>query len=78
MISGRQGSTLNVQLPFEEIRIWNSVRVQNYDAAGGLRRPQRLFAQPPSGDWQFGRCDTALFREVLDEGPVLPGSGLDG
>ena len=77
-ISGRQGSAHDVQLPFMDIRVWHSVQVQNHDAAGGLRRPQRLFAQPPSHDWPFGRCDTALFREAIDRGPDRPGYGLDG
>ena len=77
-ISGRQGSTHNVQLPFEEVRVWHSVRVQNHDATGGLRPPRRLFTKPSSHDWPFGQYDTALFREAIDGGPELPGFGLDG
>ena len=77
-ISGRQGPAYNVQLLFEDVRIWHSVQVQNRDKVGGLRKPQRLFTKTPSHDWPFGRCDAALFRETIDEGPELPGPGLDG
>ena len=77
-VSGRQGLTHDIELPFDDVRIWYSVQVQNLDVTGGLRRPQRLFAKPPSHDWPFGRCDTALFREAIDGGPGLPGPGLDG
>ena len=77
-ISGRQGSAHDILLPFMGIRVWDSVQVQNYGATGGLHDPQRLFAQPPSNLWPFGRYDTALFCESIDGGPELPGPGLDG
>ena len=77
-ISGQQGPTHDVHLLFTHLNVWHSVQVQNRDAIGGLRQPQRLFAQPPSNAWPFGRCDTALFREAIDGGPELPGPGLEG
>lgn len=78
-ISGRQGLMDYRLLPFDEIRVWHSVQVQNYNSDGGLRPPQRLFASPPSDDWPSGRCDTMLFRESIDVGsPQRPGPGLKG
>jgi hypothetical protein len=77
-ISGRQGPVDGILLPFTEVRVWGSFQVQNYGIAGGLRHPQRLFAQPPSDLWPSGRCDTALFRESIDGGSELPGPGLNG
>lgn len=78
-ISGRQGPTNGTLLPFNEIRVWHSVQLQNYDSNGGLRPPQRLFASPPSDDWPSGRYDTVLFRESVDAGsPRRPGLGLEG
>jgi hypothetical protein len=65
-------------LPFMEVHVWDSVQVQNYDATGGLRQPQRLFARPPSSSWPAGRCDTALFRESINTSTTGPGHGLNG
>jgi hypothetical protein len=78
-IAGRLGPPDDTPLPFNEIRVWYSVQVQNFNSDGDLRPPQRLFASPPSDDWPFGRCDTLLFRESVGPGsPQRPGLGLKG
>jgi len=77
-IGGRQGSSDNPHIPFDNVKIWHSVLVQNLSSNNGLRVPQRLFAVPPSDAWPFGRYDTAIFREDIEGGPQIPGCGLNG
>ena len=78
-IAGRRGPLWNVDAPFEEVRVWHSIRVQ---ASGGYLPtpppPRKLFASPPSHEWPTGRCDTAIFSVNGEGGPERPPPGLDG
>ena len=77
-IGGRQGSSSDPRIPFDDVKAWYSVQIQNPSSNGGLRIPQRVFAAPPSDAWPLGRYDTAIFRENIEDGPQTPGRGLDG
>ena len=77
-IGGRQGSSDDPRIPFDDVKIWHLVQIQNFSSDGGLRIPQRLSAAPPSDSWPFGRYDTAIFREDVEGGPQTPGHGFDG
>ena len=78
-IGGRLGPAQNANLPFEEVRVWYSVRVQTYSQLySGVACPQKLFASPPSDEWPTGRCDTVVFAQDAVTGPPQPPPGLDG
>ena len=77
-IGGRQGRSDDRRVPFDSVKMWHSVQVQNLNSSGGLRVPQRLFATPPSDSWPLGRYDVAIFREDVENGPQAPGRGFDG
>jgi hypothetical protein len=78
-IGGRRGPAWSANVPFDYIRVWNSVRVQTYSQlVPGPAPPQKLFASPPGGEWLTGRCDTAVFAEDAIDGPSCPPVGLDG
>lgn len=78
-IGGRRGPAWNANAPFEQVRVWYSVRVQTYSQLNsGIAPPQKLFAYPPSDEWPAGRCDTAIFAQDAIAGPVRPPPGLEG
>jgi hypothetical protein len=77
-IRGPQRDSGDTQVPFDGVKVWHSIQVQNLSSDGNLRLPQRLFAEPPSDDWPLGRYDTAMFREDIENGPITPGRGFDG
>ena len=55
MIGGRRGPAWNVDLPFEQVRVWSSFRVQTYGLLrSGLTPPEKLYASPPSQEWPKG------------------------
>ena len=61
-ISGRRGPLWNASAPFEDVRVWHSVRVQTKSGHSPTPTPpNKLFASPPSDEWPNGRCDTAIF-----------------
>jgi hypothetical protein len=78
-IAGRRGPLWNASAPFEDMRVWKSVRVQT---KGGYLRTlppaHKLFASPPGGNWPTGRCDTAIFSVDAESGLVRPPPGLSG
>ena len=76
-IAGRRGPIWNASAPFEDVRVWNSVRIQTQ----GGRTPtpaDKLFASPPSVEWPTGRCDTAIFATDAEDGRTRPPPGLEG
>ena len=78
-IGGRHGPASDTHLPFEQVWVWYSVRVQTYSQLySGVACPQKLFASPPSKEWPTGRCDTAIFAQDAVTGPLQPPPGLDG
>lgn len=79
-IAGRRGPLWNASAPFEDVRVWHSVRVQTWSGhSPNTPAPaDKLFASPPSPEWPTGRCDTAIFAINAEGGPALPPPGLDG
>ena len=78
-IGGRRGPAWNAEVPFKNVRVWHSVRVQtNSRVHAGVTPPQKLFASPPSEEWPAGRCDTAIFAEDAISAPPQPPPGLGG
>ena len=78
-IAGRRGPAWNADVPFDNIRVWNAVRVQTHSQlVPGPAPPRKLFASPPSEEWPTGRCDAAVFAQDATAGPPRPPPGLDG
>ena len=78
-IAGRRGPVWNADVPFDNIHVWNAVRVQTHSQlVPGLAPPRKLFASPPGEGWPTGRCDTAVFAQAATAGPLRPPPGLDG
>ena len=78
-IAGRRGPLWNASAPFEDMRVWHSVRVQTQGDHSPTPIPaNKLFASPPSNEWPTGRCDTAIFSIGAIGGPAKPPPGLDG
>lgn len=78
-IAGRRGPAWDVNIPFEQVRVWHSVRVQTYSQlSSGVATPQKLFASPPTEEWPNGRCDTAIFSQDATSGHLRPPPGLGG
>jgi len=78
-IAGRRGPFWNASAPFEDVKVWHSVRVQTKGRHSPHPPPPgRLFASPSSNEWPTGRCDTAIFSIDSEGGPARPPPGLDG
>ncbi|KAF9645552.1 hypothetical protein BDM02DRAFT_3131018 [Thelephora ganbajun] len=78
-IAGKCGPAWDTNIPFKEVWVWYSVRVQMYSQLhSGIAPPQKLFASPPSEEWPTGWCDTALFTQDATAGPLHPPPGLNG
>ena len=78
-IGGRRGPMWNASAPFEDLRVWHSVRVQTKGGYSPTPTPaEKLFASPPGDEWPTGRCDTAIFSINAEGGPARPPPGLDG
>ena len=78
-IAGKRGPAWDSTVPFEQIRVWHSVRVRTFSQLHpNVTPPQKLFASPPGGAWPSGQCDTAIFAQDATTGPSRPPSGLDG
>jgi hypothetical protein len=78
-IGGRRRTWANNQLPFENVMVWYSLRVQTQSMDdGSLSDPRRLNAMPPSDLWTLGRYDTALFVHDSTNVTISPEVGLDG
>ena len=78
-IAGKRGPAWDATVPFKQVRVWYSFRVQAYSQCGpGVAPPQKLYASPPTEEWPDGRCDTALFAQDATSGPLHPPLNLDG
>ncbi|KAF9780072.1 hypothetical protein BJ322DRAFT_1141618 [Thelephora terrestris] len=78
-IGGRRGTHTDTQLPFTDVMVWYSLRMQTFSVDDdSVTLPRRLNAIPPCDSWALGRYDTALF--VHDEAsPALsPDVGFAG
>ena len=78
-IGGRRQSQADSQLPFDNVMVWFSLRLQTRSLDDGLiTEPQRLMAQPPCDAWPLGRYDSVLFSHDSANPTSSPGVGLDG
>ena len=77
LIGGRCQLTRGA-LPFQKLRVWNSVLLQqkDYHRQDIVQPAQKLNALPPSKDWPHGRCDVAFAK--TDSKQKWPCSGLSG
>lgn len=78
LVGGRRTANANAQLPFDYIRIWTKLRLQNhaYHAPHNILPAQTVNASPPSESWTFGHSDVVLVN--TDSSHVWPSSGLQG
>ena len=78
-ILGWRQSQADSQLPFDNVMVWHSLRLQTYSLDdGSITEPQRLMAQPPCDAWPFGRYDSILFSHDSTNPKSSPDVGLDG
>ena len=78
-IGGRRGSHPNTQLPFTNVIVWFSLRMQTYSLDGkSVTDPRRLNAIPPCDSWSLGRYDAALFVHKYADPALSPDVGLPG
>lgn len=78
-IGGRRQSPANSQLPFDNVMVWHSLRLQTYSLDDDLiTEPRRLSAQPPCDAWPLGRYDSILFSHDSTNPVSSPDVGLDG
>lgn len=78
-IGGCQRAWANIQLPFNDVMVWYSLRMQVQSMDDGLIiDPQRLNVMPPSDSWPLGQYDTALFVDDSTNFTASPDVGLDG
>ncbi|KAF9791321.1 hypothetical protein BJ322DRAFT_1000188, partial [Thelephora terrestris] len=78
-IGGRRGTHTNARLPFTNVIVWYSVRIQTYSLDDkSVTSPRRLNATPPCDSWPFGRYDTALFAHSNVDPALSPDVGLAG
>lgn len=77
-IGGRRPAITNSSLPFHQLEVWSSVRMQlkDYHCPDVVLPSVKLNALPPSADWPFGRCDPAIAN--TDPGTEWPKSGIAG
>ncbi|KAJ7052417.1 hypothetical protein C8F01DRAFT_1333027 [Mycena amicta] len=65
IIGGRRRNRSDCRLPFTDLEIWHSLRLQNKSPHTSIPLPSQLvFAQPPSVDatWPIGRYDAVLLK----------------
>ena len=77
-IAGRRGPLWSADAPFEDVKVWHSIRIQTKSGQSSTTPPRKLFASPPSDEWPTGRCDTAIFSVDGEGGPEQATPGLDG
>jgi hypothetical protein len=76
-IGGRRIAAASALLPFTEIQIWYSVRMQVPAVdASQMMPPEMVHAAPPSKEWPSGRYDSVLL--VDDPTVSWPGCGITG
>ena len=78
-IGGRRRTQMDTQLPFSDVIVWHSFRMQTRSLDdGSTTDPQRLTAMPPCDLWPLGRYDSVLFVHNSDNPALSPDVGLDG
>lgn len=78
-IGGCRRAHANTQLPFTDVIVWYSLRVQTYSMDNeSITDPRRLSVLPPCEPWPLGRYDTALFIHDSTNPSLSPGVRLDG
>ncbi|KAJ3560440.1 hypothetical protein NP233_g10837 [Leucocoprinus birnbaumii] len=77
-IGGRRISPIDCTLPFHDIEVWTSAKLQNraYHAPHNILPAVTINVQPPSDDWPYGRYDSVI--AAVDDHSVWPHSGLEG
>ncbi|PPQ98093.1 hypothetical protein CVT26_003263 [Gymnopilus dilepis] len=77
-VGGRRISNEQTMLPFSEVSVWNSFRLQNkaYHSPHDVLPGQTINAHPPNKDWPHGRYDTVIANTSGSE--EWPKSGLKG
>ncbi|KAJ7065071.1 hypothetical protein C8F01DRAFT_983641 [Mycena amicta] len=77
IIGGRRRNRPDCHLPFTDLELWSSLRLQNKSPHTSIPLPSQLvFAQPPCIDstWPTGRYDAVLLSN--DPQTVWPGQGF--
>lgn len=78
-VGGRRRAQADVSLPFDDVVVWHSVRIQTHSLDdGSVTEPRRLTAIPPCGAWSRGRYDSAIFVHDSANLACLPSVGLSG
>ena len=78
-IGGRRRSWMDDRLPFNDVAVWYSIRLQTRSLDDGLiTEPRRLVARPPCDSWPLGRYDSVIFSHDSANPLSSPGVGLDG
>lgn len=78
-IGGRRRTWADARLPFDNVMVWYSLRLQTHSFDNGLvTEPRRLTAIPPCDSWPLGRYDSMLFAHDKTNPTPSPGIGLDG
>ena len=78
-IGGRRRTRVDSRLPFNEVMVWFSLRLQTRSIDdGSVNEPRRLMAKPPCDLWPQGRYDTMLFVHNSASSAPSPDVGLDG
>lgn len=77
-VSGSRLSAGDCHLPFSELAVWHSVRLQQtpFHSDSDLASAQTVTASPPSSSWKYGRFDAVIFN--VDPDKEWPWSGLLG
>ncbi|KAF9786515.1 hypothetical protein BJ322DRAFT_1020529 [Thelephora terrestris] len=70
-IAERRGPLRDADAPFEDVKVWHSVRIQT---KGG---PSSATLTPPRNRWPTGRCDTAIFSVDGEGSSEQPPPGLE-
>ena len=80
-IGGRRQSRVDDQLPFDDLAVWYSIRLQTHsldDPGSSITEPRRLVARPPCDSWPLGRYDSVIFSHDSTNPSSSPDIGLDG
>ena len=78
-IGGRQRTHANTWLPFTEVMVWFSIRMQTWSIDNrSVTEPRRLNAAPLLDEWPLRRYDTVLLVKDSSNPAVSLDVGLDG
>ncbi|KAF8425368.1 hypothetical protein L210DRAFT_3421346 [Boletus edulis BED1] len=78
VFGGPRRSSHDAELPFNELRVWYKVRLQqkSYHDLSTLGLAFTVHAHPPCQPWKYGHYDGVLLN--IDEAHAWPSSGLAG